>query len=126
MGQPLDEGTSTPEGEEPEELFDGERTLTVDFRCILHATIETHVRREATQEDVPESVVWPALSVSPAVNQLMTNLPNLLAQAFLALQNRREETYRKTHRQQFLRQYEERYRRKEEEHDETKQRTNNP
>lgn len=93
MEQPVSEGTSSDPEEESEELFEGERALTRDFTCILQASIETYVR-EATTEDVPESVVWSALGVSPTLNQLINNLPSLLAQAFLALQTCREETYR--------------------------------
>ncbi|XP_059068173.1 uncharacterized protein LOC131858745 [Cryptomeria japonica] len=70
--------------------------------------IETHVRREATTEDVPEDAVWSALGVSLAVNRLMSNLPNLLALAFLAFQNRREDTYWENRCQQILREFHER------------------
>lgn len=126
MGQPVSEGTSSNPKEEPEELFEGERALTRDFTCILQASIETYVRREATAEDVPESAVWSALGVSPMVNRLMNNLPSLLAQAFLALQTCREETYCKNHRQHILQQFEERSRHEEEECDESRRRTFNP
>lgn len=102
------EGTSSNPDDKPEELFDGELALTKDFSCILQVVIETHVRREATTEDVPEDVVSSALGVSLAVNHLMSNLPSLLAQAFLALQSRREETYRENQHQQILREFHER------------------
>lgn len=126
MGQPVSKGTSSNPEEEPTELFEGEGALTRDFTCILQASIETYVRREATTEDIPESAVWSALGVSPAVNRLMNNLPSLLAQAFLALQTCQKETYRETRRQQILQQFEERSRREEEERDESRRRTFNP
>lgn len=67
--------------------------------------------------------MWSALGVSLTVNRLMSNLPNLLAQAFLALQNRREDTYQENQRQQILPEF---YERKEEERNETKRGVNNP
>lgn len=126
MGQPVSKGTSNNPKEEPTELFEGEGALTRDFTCILQASIETYVPGEATTEDDLESAVWSALDISPTVNRLMNNLLSLLAQAFLAFQTRREETYRETRRQQILQQFEERSQREEEEHDETRRRTFNP
>lgn len=50
------------------ELYDGEDTTTREFSILLQVAIETYVRREATEAEVPTSVVWTALEVSPAVN----------------------------------------------------------
>ncbi|XP_059073473.1 uncharacterized protein LOC131045104 [Cryptomeria japonica] len=101
-----------------EDGTDGDKlSFTEQKGKLLHmAVIETHVRREAITEDVPEDAVWSALGISPAVNRLMSNLPNLLAQAFLALQNRREDTYWENRRQQILQEF---YECQEEERDET-------
>lgn len=96
-----------------EEVFEGERALTEDCANILKASIGTYVLREAERVEVPKSVIWDTLEVSPAVDRLMCHLPRLLAQHFIVLHNLREEQNREDRRKQF-----EKRTRREEERDE--------
>ena len=97
MGQLISEGSSSEEGE---------RALMSNFISILQVSIEIYVQREAIQE-VPESVLWSALGMSPVVDRLMSHLPCLLARTFSALQNSWEEINRENKYQQILWKYEE-------------------
>lgn len=59
MDQPRDysERNCQEHEEESPKLFEGEQALASDFVALLQVSIETHVRREAAQEEVPENVV---------------------------------------------------------------------
>lgn len=102
MGLPV--SAINPEAEEARtELYDGEDNLARDFRILFQVALETHVRREATNGDVPAGVVWDAIGANPAANRLLNQLPRLLAQAALARRIRQEEIDREDRRQEILR-----------------------
>lgn len=101
MGLPV--GEINPEADDAQtELYIGEDTATREFSILLQVAIQTYVRREAAEAEIPPSVVWTTLEVSPTVNRLMNHLPRLLAQASLAQQAHLEEIAQEERRQQIL------------------------
>lgn len=105
-------GEVNPEADDARtEFYTGEDTATREFSILLQVAIQTYVRREAAEVEIPPSAVWTALEVSPAVNRLMNHLPRLLAEASLAQQARLEEIAQEERRQQILQRYEENSRR---------------